>query len=147
MSSFQSFQKNTKQYTAAGGVVVFGKTVMLLFVPKRSEYRLPKGHIEKGETPAATALREVSEESGVAHLSILADLGTQTVEFDNFNKHIIRLEYYYLMNLDSQEDQQPAEDKFKVVWMPWTVAIQRASFEAEKEWLRRAQSAWQKLQV
>ena len=31
---------------------------MLLFVPKRSEYRLPKGHIEKGETPAATALRE-----------------------------------------------------------------------------------------
>jgi ADP-ribose pyrophosphatase YjhB (NUDIX family) len=37
---------------------------MLLIRPSRDEVRLPKGHVEAGETLRAAALREVAEETG-----------------------------------------------------------------------------------
>ena len=54
----------------AGGVVVRrknGSVEVLLITAKRrpKQWIIPKGHIEKGETAAAAALREVEEEAGV----------------------------------------------------------------------------------
>jgi len=88
---------NVVRYRAAGGVVVDGERVLVLRRPGRGEVRLPKGHIDPGETPRAAALREVGEESGYADLEIVADLGTQTVEFDWDGRHYVRDEHYFLM--------------------------------------------------
>ena len=52
-----------KRYETGGGVVVHEGKVLLLDRPKRGEVRLPKGHIDPGETPEMTALRETTEES------------------------------------------------------------------------------------
>jgi len=60
-----------------GGVVVHGDCVLVLRRPGRGEVRLPKGHVEPGESPQETALREVREESGCTGLEVRADLGTQ----------------------------------------------------------------------
>ena len=139
MNSIESFHFPFKYDTVAGGVVVFERTVLVLFLPGRSEYRLPKGHIDKGETPVQAAVREIGEESGYTHLHVQADLGVQTVEFDDYKKHIVRTEYYFLLSLEDPQDHQPSESKFKPVWMPWNVAIKQVTFEGEKEWLRRAQ--------
>ena len=147
MNLADTFQFPINYATVAGGVVVSGSTVLLLFLSGRSEYRLPKGHIDKGETALQAALREIGEESGYTHLQVLADLGKQTVEFDRDTKHIIRTEYYFLAQLEDQGDPGPADGKFKPVWMPWNVAQKRITFEAEKEWLRRGQAAWDKLQA
>lgn len=35
---------------------------------------LPKGHIEKGETPEVAAVREVEEETGITDLTIIREL-------------------------------------------------------------------------
>ena len=54
-----------------GGAVVFrltGKGPRYLLVEargNRGRWVFPKGHVEKGETPSDTALREVAEEAGV----------------------------------------------------------------------------------
>lgn len=50
--------------TSAGGVVVFGNAILLL-KKYNGDWVLPKGKVESDETIRDTAVREVSEESGV----------------------------------------------------------------------------------
>lgn len=128
------------RYTAAGGVVAHNGKVLLLNRPARNEIRLPKGHVEAGETLAEAALREVSEESGYIDLEIVADLGQQTVEFDVEERHVVRDEHYFLMRLagERQIKRDPHEDQFIPFWLAWDEAAARLTYPAEQEWLRRA---------
>lgn len=131
------------RYQAAGGVVADGDQVLVLLRPSRDEIRLPKGHVETGESAAETALREVREESGYADLSIVADLGHQTVEFAYQGDHVIRDEQYYLMRLCSTEqvERKSKEHQFTPVWMDWERAAEGLTYAAEREWVRRARAA------
>lgn len=142
-------QLPTRAYTAAGGVVAdetAGRVLVLLRPGRegpdgRPEVRLPKGHVEPGEGRREAALREVREEAGVAGLEIVADLGHQRVEFDHRGYHYVRDEYYYLMAAPPGTQPQSHEKQWQPVWLPWEEALQRLTFEAEREWLRRARAA------
>jgi len=130
------------RYQAAGGIVVRDDEVLLLDRPSRGEVRLPKGHIEEGESPQAAALREVQEETGYANLCIVTDLGTQRVQFvDNLRqRRIIRDEHYFLMRLgdDQKIKRDTHELQFVPMWVPASEAVARLTFEAEQEFMRRA---------
>ena len=63
-----------RRYSSSGGVVIHDDRVLLIKRKERPEIRLPKGHIEPGESRAEAARREVAEETGYAHLGIQADL-------------------------------------------------------------------------
>lgn len=134
----------TVRYAAAGGVVIHDGAVLLLNRPTRNEVRLPKGHIEDGESPAAAALRETAEESGYVDLAVEADLGSRVVEFDYNDKHVIRTEHYFRMTLVSPATRpRPAQDEaqFQVLWVPLVDAAARLTFEAEQDAVRRALAA------
>jgi 8-oxo-dGTP pyrophosphatase MutT (NUDIX family) len=128
------------RYSAAGGIVFSENRVLVLNRPSRGEVRLPKGHVEPGENPETTALREVREESGYEDLEIIADLGIQVVEFDTDEQHVVRTEHYYLMALghDVTSERGEGERQFEPVWYTWDRALEVLSFEAEREWVRRA---------
>ncbi|MBF4162569.1 NUDIX hydrolase [Nocardioides acrostichi] len=52
--------------TAAGAVVVRkGREVLLVHRPRYDDWSFPKGKVDPGEHPVATAVREVEEETGV----------------------------------------------------------------------------------
>lgn len=57
---------------AAGGVVVVDNSVVA--IERNGIPDLPKGHIERGESPDAAALREVCEETAISNLTIIRQL-------------------------------------------------------------------------
>ena len=137
----------TITYRAAGGVIISDGKMLLLDRPMRGEVRLPKGHVEPGESPRDTALREVREEAGYADLEILADLGTLMNHFfvPDRAREVKREEIFFLMRLRSDEpfvrDDHDA-GQFQALWVPLDEAPARLTFESEKEFARRAILAW-----
>lgn len=129
------------RYRAAGGVVIADGMVLLLRVPKRGEVRLPKGHIEDGETPEEAALREVREETGYAGLKVVSNLGSLVNKFVHHGTEIVRHETYYLMRLDhtqAEPAKRETERQFAVEWVPASEAALRLTFESEREFVLRA---------
>ncbi len=129
------------RYSTGGGVVFNDDLILLLERPSRQEVRLPKGHIEEDESAEHAALRETTEEAGYDDLQIVADLGSQIVEFDYKKDHYIRTEQYFVMRLLSHHQiERPKDDQedFVPVWVPKEEAIHRLTFEAEREVVQRA---------
>ncbi len=140
-------------YRAAGGVVLdeSGRVLLLeRYLPdeegSRHEIRLPKGHIEAGETPEQAALREVCEESGFCQLEIVADLGQNTIEFPRPGGITQRHERYFLMRLRDPRRQPPrptspdaAEALFQPLWAPDLPAAEALlTYDSEKHFIRQA---------
>lgn len=137
-----------QQYETGGGVVIYQQKMLLLKRPTRQEIRLPKGHIDPGETPAIAALRETKEESGYADLHILADLGSQVVAFQHEGRHYIRTEFYFLMTLQGETQvERSTEDaaQFQALWTPLEKAVAVLTYEAEKNMARKAIEAYARL--
>ena len=133
------------RYQAAGGVVVDGEgRVLVLRRPSRGEVRLPKGHVEKGESHLQAALREVTEESGYTGLAVLGDLGHQVVRFEYQGRRVVRDEYYFMLQLGNEPpiERKARELQFIPDWVGWEQALEELSFEAEREWMRRARAAY-----
>ncbi len=138
------------RYAAAGGVVADGERVLVITRPGRMgpdgrpEVRLPKGHVEPGESHEQAARREVGEEAGLLEATIVADLGHQQVEFESRNRHIIRNESFFLMTPSPNAPPGQAEGQFTPVWLSWKEALAQLTFEAEREWVRRARETIQR---
>lgn len=129
-------------YRSAGGVVYRDGQILLLDRPSRGEIRLPKGHIERGESDADAALREVTEETGYAFLEIVADLGALRVEFHDAYKDrdVQRDERFFLMHLqaDGHVNANESEAQFVPRWVRSDKATGYLTFESEREFVRRA---------
>lgn len=143
----------TRYHETAGGVVIDeqGRVLVIVRDVERNgsvvhEVRLPKGHIDPGETPEQAALREVGEESGYWGLEIVADLGTARSEFDFRSKHHVRDERYYLMRLVSTEyrgqEMAPGSEEslFRPEWLTLNEAGPAMTFSSEREFICRAKS-------
>jgi 8-oxo-dGTP pyrophosphatase MutT (NUDIX family) len=144
---------NVRSYTAAGGVVCddAGRVLLITRIVMRNglpvrEVRLPKGHVEAGETDAEAARREVCEETGYCALQIVADLGTAVSEFDLREERVRRTEHYYLMHLTDPTPGAPhfdspeaEEARFLPLWAANLAAAEAAlTFPTERQFTQRA---------
>ena len=88
---------------AAGGVVV--KDGKFVSIVRHGIPDLPKGHIEKGETPEIAALREVEEETGIGKLHIVKELPSTWHCYLEHEEWRLKRTYWYLM--ESEDAIQP----------------------------------------
>jgi 8-oxo-dGTP pyrophosphatase MutT (NUDIX family) len=95
----------------------------------------PKGHIEKGETPAAAALREAKEEAGVV-ATLIGPVGV--LEFRFFG---VRSRVEYFLALLSRE-AGPPEDGRSRAWCSLSQALDQLRHKNTRKLLRKA---WKQL--
>ncbi len=114
----KAFFKHFKGIEAAGGIVQNEKKE-LLFIFRRGKWDLPKGKMEKKESAAACAQREIEEETGVAGLVLKKKIGETYHTYDEFGKHILKTSHWFYFTCNSKQTLQPqlAEDITKVEWV------------------------------
>lgn len=108
-----------KQYVvieAAGGIVSKAEQVLMIYRLKK--WDLPKGKIEKGETPVVGALREVEEECRVK-AQLLDEVCHTWHTYTRNKKKYLKKTYWYAMECldDSRMKAQKEEGIEEVRWM------------------------------
>lgn len=88
-----------RQAPAAGGVVVIDN--QFVAIERNGIPDLPKGHIEKGESPEVAALREVEEETGITNLEIIEELPSTWHCYLLNNQWTIKKTSWFLMRTKS----------------------------------------------
>ena len=88
-----------RQAPAAGGVVIIDNKFVA--IERNGIPDLPKGHIEKGESPEVAALREVEEETGITDLEITQELPATWHCYLLDNQWTIKKTSWYLMRTKS----------------------------------------------
>ena len=106
-------------YIEAAGGVVWNSQKELLMIFRNQYWDLPKGKIEKGETPEQSALREVEEECGVGKLEILHPLPNVHHLYVQKGKEFLKRTYWFEMNCKDTSAPSPQQEEgiTEVRWM------------------------------
>ena len=125
------------QPTHAGGVVFRRDpdAVRYLLVTARHQadsWVLPKGHIEDGESPGDTAVREVREESGI-EASVVRELGR--LEFEG-RRGWIRADFFLMEFL---RESDPSTEGRSRAWLTVEEIRRVLSFDDARTLIAKAQ--------
>lgn len=102
----------------AGGGKVYNEKRDILFIHRNGKWDLPKGKIEKEETIAQCALREVKEETGIRNLEITRFLQRTYHVFKRDGEYRLKLTYWFEMYSEYKGVLTPQGDEGikKVKW-------------------------------
>lgn len=84
-------------YLEASGGIVRNTSGERLFIYRFGRWDLPKGKIEKNETPSAAAIREVTEETGITGHHLVAELPSTFHIYEHKGKKVLKRTYWYAM--------------------------------------------------
>lgn len=124
---------------SAGGLVVNNRG-QILFVQEYGYYwGLPRGRIERGETAAQAAIREIEEETGLKLLEPMRDLGTyerstfdKDGQPDNKKMKNIRI---FLFCIDHETPQPKDKAITNAKWVKPAEAISMLINDVDKQFL------------
>ena len=94
---------------AAGGIVV--KDGKFVSIVRKGIPDLPKGHIEKGETPEVAALREVEEETGIGNLKIVKALPSTWHCYFEHEAWSLKRTYWYVLSTTETIQPKPQTEE------------------------------------
>lgn len=132
----------SREYSAGGLIFNSRNEVALIARHSRSghlEWCLPKGHIEKGETPEQTAIREVHEETGILG-TVTGSIATIDYWFTGDEQRVHKLVHHYVLRQVSGhltvagDPDHEAED---AAWVPFDRLTSVLSYPNERRivWL------------
>ena len=136
-----------KREFSAGGVLVRrlgGRWMLAAIRPggkPKGLWALPKGRIDPGETAEATALREVTEETG-AHGRSLGKLGDVRYTFTWSGERIFKVVSFFLVRYEGGRLGDVPEafrhEVAEVRWLPLDEAPGLLAYTGERDMARKA---------
>src|SRR4051812_4991556 len=133
--------KASSEYSS-GGVVYRGTPrgydIAIVNRARHTDWSLPKGHIEDGETREEAAVREVKEETGL-DARILAPLDEVMYFYTSPKKGLIRkIVYHYLMEAAPGDLCGPNSEVSEARWVPIDEAHALLSYQKDREIVEKA---------
>ena len=135
-----------RRQVSAGGVVLRqaanGVEVVAIRPAGTQRWQLPKGIVDSGEAPEATARREVREEAGV-HGEVIAPLDEVEYWYAGTDRDGVRVRFhktvhFFLMRFLSGDVRDHDREVDEARWVPIAAAIELLAFRNEKRAVEKA---------
>lgn len=137
-------RSRTEKTESAGGVVYRWAAdrlqVVLVGQSERDLWGLPKGGPHQGETTEETALREVREETGLI-TRLDRPMGSIAYWFFSRGTRFHKTVHYFLMEATGGDTAYHDREYDLVEWFDVEQAVARATYENERELIRKAAAA------
>ncbi|HEU4698605.1 MAG TPA: NUDIX domain-containing protein [Gemmatimonadales bacterium] len=143
----------TVAQVSAGGVAYRRRAdgaidVALVLVGAKRRWQLPKGIVDPGETPAATALREVREEAGIATelVAPLAPIEYWYVGAERGGGEQVRFHkrvHFYLLAYRAGDVRDHDREVLEARWVPLAEAEALLAFPSERRVVAEARALLQ----
>jgi 8-oxo-dGTP pyrophosphatase MutT (NUDIX family) len=114
----QSVFKLFRVVEAAGGLV-YNPKGKILMIQRKGRWDLPKGKLDRGETPSKAALREVAEETGVDDLALGPKLLETYHVYTERKQRILKRTHWYRMRSSGKVALRPQADE-AITEADWT---------------------------
>jgi len=114
--AIEEYAKLFKYIFAAGGLIE--KDNKFLFIYRLKKWDLPKGKIDRGESPQEAAIRECEEECGITQLKIEKELNPSYHIYSYKGTYVLKKTYWYKMSTQHVGGLVPQleEDIERVEW-------------------------------
>lgn len=131
-----------REYSAGGLIFDARGRVAIIARHSRSghiEWCLPKGHIERGETPEQTAVREVHEETGILG-EVITSIATIDYWFTGSSQRVHKLVHHYALRMIGGEltvEGDPDHEAEDAAWVNFDDLTSVLSYPNERRiaWL------------
>ncbi len=128
----------------SAGVLVYReferREYLLLHYPA-GHWDYPKGHVEEGEGPRETAVRELKEETGISPDNV--ELEEDFVEVIDYTYHkkneFSHKEVTYFLGKSNVKDIKISREHQDYIWLPYERALKRLTFWNAKKVMKSAE--------
>lgn len=121
------------------GAVVYKKEKDKLYIlieeMKGGHFSIPKGHVEENETEVETALREIKEET---NLDVSLDSNFREVVSYSPYQNCIKDVIFFIAEAKTFDTKEQLIEVSKIYWLEPYDAINKLTFESDKEVVRKA---------
>lgn len=126
-----------KKEKSCGAVIYYKEEQNLYLVIQQllGHYTFVKGHVEKTETESETAIREITEETG---LEVKLDTDFRIINTYKPKKGFIKDVVYFVAQSSSKDVQMQKEEVIDYKWLPIEKAIQLLTHSNDKIILQEA---------